>query len=107
MRHGIRNSHVAMLAAILGSAMLAACGGGGGNASVPPVAPSQQGQNRLAQGKVTAIIPAATTPQGRARKPQYLNTSDPNSAIVISVQPTDPAEAAQWATLYGTSGFTL
>ncbi len=110
MRYGTRTSHVALLAALLGSATLAACGGGGGgNASVPPVAqqPSQQGQTKLAQGKVTAIIPAATTPQGRKRSPQYLNTSDPNSAIIISVQPTDPAEAAQWSTLYGTTGFTL
>ena len=110
MRYSTRTSHVALLAALLGTTLLAACGGGGHNASVPPVspqAPAQQGQSKLAQGKVTAIIPAATTPQGRKRSPQYLNTSDPNSAIVISVQPTDPAEAAQWSTLYGTTGFTL
>lgn len=107
MRYGIRPTHVALLAAILGSASLAACGGGGGNASVPPVVQATPASKTLAQGKVTAIIPAATTPQGHARKPQYLNTSDPNSAIVISVKPSDPAEAAQWSSLYGTSGFTL
>ncbi|MDB5043339.1 MAG: hypothetical protein JWN27_4065 [Candidatus Eremiobacteraeota bacterium] len=110
MRYGTRTSHVALLAALLGTTLLAACGGGGHNASVPPVspqAPAQQGQSKLAQGKVTAIIPSATTPQSGKRSPKYLNTSDPNSAIVISVMPTDPAEAAQWSTLYGTSGFTL
>ncbi len=108
MRYVARTSHVALLAALLGTTVLAACGGGG-KASVPPVPQpaSQQGQNRLAQGKVTAIIPATTSSQAHARKPQYLNASDPNSAIIVSVQPTDPAEAAQWATQYGTSGFTL
>jgi hypothetical protein len=107
MRYGIRTSHVAVFAALLSSAALAACGGGGGHSSLPatPQAPSQPG--KLAQGMVTAIIPAGTTPQGRKRSPKYLNTSDPNSAIVISVQPTDPAEAAQWQTQYGSAGFTL
>ena len=98
------------------TALLAACGGGGGSQTVPT--PQQQPSNgnkgTMASGRVTAIIPAKTTPQGASttstsaqRSPKYLNASDPNSAIVVSVQPTDPAEAAQWSTLYGTSGFTV
>ncbi|HEV3088719.1 MAG TPA: hypothetical protein VGX96_16025 [Candidatus Elarobacter sp.] len=107
MRYGIHTSRAALFAVLLGSAILAGCGGGGGRSSLPatPQAPSQPG--KLGQGMVTAIIPAGTTPQGRKRSPKYLNASDPNSAIVISVQPTDPAEAAQWQTQFGTSGFTL
>ncbi|HEY4440653.1 MAG TPA: hypothetical protein VGN14_09360 [Candidatus Elarobacter sp.] len=109
MRYRTRPSHVAAFAALLASAALAACGGGGGHTSLPPTAATTAptGGNKLAQGKVSAIIPAATTPQGLKKRPKYLNTSDPNSAIIISVQPSDPAEAAQWSSLYGTTGFTL
>ncbi|MBV8581283.1 MAG: hypothetical protein JOZ86_11725, partial [Candidatus Eremiobacteraeota bacterium] len=106
---------IVTLSGFVAAALLTtACGGGGGSTSIP--APQQQpnngGKGTMASGRVTAIIPAKTTPQGTSatstrRSPKYLNSSDPNSAIVVSVQPTDPAEAAQWSTLYGTSGFSV
>ena len=104
---------VALSGFVAAAFLTTACGGGGGSTSIPT--PQQQpngGKSTMGSGRVTAIIPAKTTPQGASatsarRSPKYLNSSDPNSAIVVSVQPTDPAEAAQWSTLYGTSGFTV
>lgn len=103
---------VAALAALLGIASLQACSGGGSHVlpstSAGTSSNSNSGSNTMLQGKVTAIVPAATVPQtGTKKKPNYLNSSDPNSALVVSVAPTDPAEAAQWQSLYGTSGFSL
>ncbi|HTW84534.1 MAG TPA: hypothetical protein VMD91_10730 [Candidatus Sulfotelmatobacter sp.] len=105
----------AALTALVTGALLSACSGGGGGTSpsVPAATPTPatKGSSALAQGHVTAIIPAKTTPQSSSsslrKGPKYLNTSDPNSAIVVSVQPADPAEAAQWETSYGTAGFTV
>jgi hypothetical protein len=110
MRKRTNLNRILTLAGFAAAGLLTtACGGGSGSASAVPTAkpPVSSSGQKMAQGRVTAVIPAATTPQGHRRTPKYLNTSDPNSAITVSVTPSDPAEAAQWSTLYGTTGFTI
>jgi hypothetical protein len=122
MKH-IRTMRVAAIVAVCGALGLAGCGGGSGGSTLPsavPAGPSGGGSTQAKAGNATATLsivglPETTSAQssGRTsaipastkrstagtRSPQYLDTTTLNSAIVITVQPQDPAEAAQYGTL--------
>jgi len=102
---------IGALCVLLGFAALAGCGGGANGSSALPTTGSSNGSTatpqKMVQGHVTAVVPQQTKPQSGKRKPAYINSSDPNSALVISVTPADPAEASQWQSTYGTQGFTV
>jgi hypothetical protein len=104
---------------IAGAAMaglLAACsGGGGGGSSIVPTNnngsnPTNPGATTNAKASTTfkVFVPASTVggSSSSTKRPNYI-ASTGTSSLVVSVQPADPAEAAQWATLYGASGFTV
>jgi hypothetical protein len=88
------------------ASMLAACGGGGGGGALPSGSNNTANQApRKAAASFTAFIPSASS-SSSSKKPEYIS-SQGTSSLVVSVVPTDPAEAAQWSTLYGAAGFTV
>jgi len=100
------------------AAVLAACGGGGTHSTLPPTSSNSNSKSggsstAMSSSRATVLIPTAVLQAAAARlsadkkKPNYINTQDPTSSMVVSVTPADPAEQSQWATLYGTSGFSL
>lgn len=90
---------------VLGAMALAGCGGGGNKSVLPTGATTTQTQSpsQAPQNYLTFTVPSKATggqsslALGRA-KPQYIDTTTQNSAIVASVTPTDPAEAAEFGT---------
>ena len=91
------------------ASMLAACGGGGssmlptsGGAGIgSPGTPSKSSPT-----KITAFIPGPSQSSSSSKQRQFVSGQG-TSSLVVSVVPTDPAEAAQWSTLYGAAGFTI
>lgn len=90
---------------VLGAVALAGCGGGGSKSVLPASStPTQtQSPSQAPLNYYTFSVPSqassgqSTLSLGRA-KPQYIDTTTKNSAIVASVTPTDPAEAAEFGT---------
>jgi hypothetical protein len=106
----------AALAAVIGALALAGCGGGSSSSSNGSMLPLPANANNGNQafstsrnnasltvtglpGSTSASSTARATALSSKRGPQYLDTTSPNSAIVVSVSPQDPAEAAQYGTL--------
>ncbi len=91
------------------ASLFAACSGGHSGGMLPAGTQSGTGAPSKAAAATTfhAFIPSssATTSSG-SKRPQYISNQG-TSSLVISVVPTDPAEAAQWSTLYGAAGFTV
>jgi len=98
-------SRVLALSAL--TAMLAACGGGGGGSSQGLLPTGPSGPNKTAP-KANAYFKATLpSPTGSSSKrPNYIS-SNGTSSLVVSVTPADPAEAAQWASTYGVSSFSV
>jgi hypothetical protein len=92
---------------------LPGCGGGGSSSSMLPVSQNTGSTNNTqTKGATTATLsitglPAKTSSTGsrvaalstKSRSPQYIDTTTANSALVVSVTPQDPAEAAQYGNL--------
>jgi len=112
-QHTIR---AAAALAVVGALALAGCGGGGSAQSVGPLPASQTGNTTTPGGTIlgapaaylTVTLPnttSSTTSSTRrtvfssARTPTYIDTTTKNSAIVASVTPQDPSEAAQYGNL--------
>jgi hypothetical protein len=109
---------VAVLA-VTGALTLAGCGGGGG--SVSPLPSSNTGTTTTTTptlpqtvagapaGYLSLTVPnqvSGVSAQGAqraifsaARKPTFIDTTTANSALVVSVTPFDPSEAAQYGNL--------
>ncbi len=91
------------------ASMLAACSGAHAGGLLPSggTGPTSGTPNKSAATTFHAFIPSApTSSSSNSRRPQYISNQG-TSSLVVSVVPTDPAEAAQWSTLYGASGFTV
>ena len=94
------------------ASMLAACGGGGSHGGLLPGGTGgtgSGGQNdtsKKANVFMKATLPTATASSTTSKRPAYISTQG-TSSLVVSVTPADPAEAAQWASTYGVSGFTV
>jgi len=106
--------------AVAGALTLSGCGGGGGG-SVSPLPSNQTTTTNpttptlpatvagAPAGYLTITVPTTTSGVSAqstqrailssARKPTYINTTTANSAIVVSVTPQDPSEAAQYGNL--------
>jgi hypothetical protein len=91
------------------ASMLAACGGGGQSGGMLPTGGSGSSVGTPSKSAPTtfhAFIPSAASSSSNSKRPDYIS-SQGTSSLVVSVVPTDPAEAAQWSTLYGAAGFTV
>ncbi len=91
------------------ASLFAACSGGHSGGMLPAGTQSGTGAPSKAAAATTfhAFIPSSSaTTSSSSKRPQYIS-SQGTSSLVVSVVPTDPAEAAQWSTLYGASGFTV
>jgi hypothetical protein len=96
------------LAPIALVALITACGGGGsGTSSFAPAPVSTSGSPTSSQsgGKVTipASVFASRTSNGR----KYIPYETGQSALVIQVLPSDPAEQSQWLQQYGASSLSV
>jgi hypothetical protein len=101
----------AAVLAVLGAMTLAGCGGGGSKSMGPlPAAAGNTTQSQSAKtvGYLSVDLPnstgVATTSTKRAifsaaKKPTYIDTTTANSALVVSVAPQDPSEAAAYGNL--------
>lgn len=96
------------LAACAIASLVAGCGGGGGSHAFVPGTPSGGGGGSTNTPQSNAVMTATlpTAQSGQSRKPKYLSNQG-TSSIVVSVNPSDPAEASVWASTYGVTGFTL
>jgi hypothetical protein len=103
-----RFARIATALATISALALAGCGGGmHGGSSVIPGGGTSSTTRQTANATLTTNLPTHTTPassagrktQSATRAPQFIDTTTPNSALVISVTPTDPAEAAQYGNL--------
>lgn len=103
--HGISRA-IAPIALAIAALVVSGCAGGGGS-SLPkvPVTPAKSAPKLNATANFRIVIPSHTTTQSGTRNAKYIQTTAPNSAIVVTVSPADPAEQAQFATLFG-SGVT-
>lgn len=91
--------------AVMAALTLTGCGGGAGMHQTPPTSPTQASSKTRTMATLSTTVPTKVVPQSAARKaatakttrnPAYLDTSTANSAIVVSVTPADPAEAAEY-----------
>ncbi len=108
--------------AALGAMALAGCGGGSSSSmggtlpssssagsTTPPAMLTTANGKQVQAGQLSITLPAntgaAAQSAGRvaalstAKKPTYIDTTTTNSAVVVSVTPQNPAEAAQYGNL--------
>ncbi|HEV8019917.1 MAG TPA: hypothetical protein VGP41_01565, partial [Candidatus Lustribacter sp.] len=98
--------------AVLGAMTLAGCGGGGSQSmgALPAAGATNPSNNSAATMQLAVTLPNSTsgataqsssraTILSNSRKPAYIDTTAANSAIVVSVTPQDPSEAAQYGNL--------
>ena len=88
------------------ASMLAACGGGGSSMLPNNGGAGSTPATKSAPTNFHAFIPTVSGSGSNSKRPAYISGQG-TSSLVVSVVPTDPAEAAQWSTLYGASGFTV
>lgn len=102
----LHSTFIRLFAVSILTGLLTACHGGG--ASAPAGLVSNNNSTGAKQGaQFVATFPAGNvTTNSSTRKAQYISGQG-TSSLVVSVVPTDPAEAAVWATQYGASGFTI
>jgi hypothetical protein len=101
----------ATVLAVLGAMSLAGCGGGGSKSMGPlpaGAAPTTQNNSGQTTGFLSIVLPTSTSATAQStkrailsssKKPTFIDTTTPNSAIVVSVTPQDPSEASQFGNL--------
>ena len=101
----------AMALAVLGAMALAGCGGGSSKSmgALPAVGSTPQASSGPTTGYLSVTLPNHTGAQAQStqrttilsssKKPAYIDTTTPNSALVVSVTPQDPQEAAAFGNL--------
>ncbi len=88
------------------ASMLAACSGGHSGGLLPSGGSGSAPESKTTPTTFHAFIPSASSTGSNSKRPDYISNQG-TSSLVVSVVPTDPAEAAQWSTLYGAAGFTV